>query len=46
LNSVNFDTYYKILGVRGVKLFDREGNKLKLSEDDRKIVKQTLEYYA
>jgi len=35
INSVNFSTYYKILEAKGVKLFDKHGNKNVLSEEEK-----------
>jgi hypothetical protein len=45
LNTVNYETYYKILEARGIPLFDEFGNKNKLDEGQKKIVKDTLEKY-
>lgn len=44
-NSVNYETYTKILAVKGVKLYDEYGLKCKLNADQQKIVKETMDHY-
>lgn len=44
-NSCNYDTYYKILAAKHIKLFDAKGKPIKLQGSDYETVKNTMAYY-
>lgn len=45
LNSVNYETYYKLIEVKGVQLFDKFGRTQRLSIADENKVFEVLQYY-
>jgi tetratricopeptide (TPR) repeat protein len=45
MNSQNYDTYYQVLRVKGIKLFNEHGKPLALQADDKAKVKESFEYY-
>jgi hypothetical protein len=45
-SPVNYETYYAIMGVKGVKLFDEYGNKNTLDSTQQATLKETMEHYA
>lgn len=45
LNSVNFETYYKLIQLKGVQLFDSFEKPRLLSSDEEEKVFEVLQYY-
>jgi len=45
LNSVNFETYYKLIQLKGVQLFDSFERPRLLSSDEEEKVFEVLQYY-
>ena len=44
-NSANYETYYKLISLKGVQLFDDFGKAVRLSSDDETKVFEVLQYY-
>jgi tetratricopeptide (TPR) repeat protein len=45
LNSVNYETYYKLLSVKGVEVHDQFGKNRQLTSEEEATVFETLDYY-
>ena len=43
---MNYETYYSIMEIMGVKLFDEFGNQNNLDDSQQKILKKAMEDYA
>lgn len=45
LNTVNHETYYKILKAKGCAIFDEHGNIQRIDGDQKKILSEALSEY-